>query len=168
MEVVASSLIMRKFRTIKEFTMDLGISKTNELKKEGNKGPGQIIISIKDPFIKRYSLEKKTYIVKSGNIGSLDFYLDNSMMGDKFTIYDEDREYDFTYKETGDVRTYLSDILDQILEGKLEPITLSMNMEEDIEFRMDKDLPQMEFADRHREMREEMAKMDVNPYKNKR
>jgi hypothetical protein len=167
MEVVASSLIMRKFRTIKEFTMDLGISKTNEVQKEGNKGPGQIVIKIKDPFVKRYSLEKGNYIVKSGNIGSLSFYTDNSMLGDRFAIYDEDREYEFIYKETSDVRSYLSDILDKILEELIEPVNLSMNLEEDIEFRMDKDLPQSEFIEKHREMREKMAKMDVNPYKNK-
>lgn len=165
MEVVASSLVMRRFRTIKEFSMDLGISKTNEVEKEGNKGPGQIVIRIKDPFVKRYSLEKLTYIVKAGNIGSLAFYVDNNMSGDKFAIYDEDREYEFTYKDSNDVRGYISNILDKILNEEIEPVNLSMNLEEDIEFRMDKDLPQMEFADKHREMMENMMKMDVNPYK---
>ena len=167
MEVVASSLVMRKFRTIKEFTMDLGISKTNEVQKEGNKGPGQIVIKIKDPFIKRYSLEKENYIVKAGNIGTLKFFVDNSIPGDKFAIYDEDREYEFTYENTNDVRAYLSSILDKILNEEIEPVNLSMNLEEDIEFRMDKNLPQNEFVEKHREMREEMAKMNVNPYKNK-
>jgi hypothetical protein len=167
MEVVSSSLVMRKFRTIKEFKMDLGISKTNEVQKEGNKGPGQIVIKIKDPFVKRYSLEKNTYIVKAGNIGTLIFYLDNTMGNDKFAIYDEDKEYSFNYKETGDIRTFLSNLLDQILEEKIEPVNLSMNLEEDIEFRMDKNLPQSEFTQKHREMREEMQKMDINPYKNK-
>lgn len=165
MEVVASSIVMRKFRNIKEFTMDLGISKTNEVEKEGNKGPGQIVIRIKDPFVKRYNLEKGTYIVKSGSIGSLSFYIDNMLSGDKFMIYDEDKEYEFTYKETGDVRSYISNILDKILEGEIEPVNLSMNLEEDIEFRMDKNLPQSEFVDRHKQMVEEMAKMNVNPYK---
>jgi hypothetical protein len=168
MEVVTSSLIMRKFRGIKEYTMDLGISKTTEVEKEGNKGPGQIVIKIKDPFIKRYSLEKGNYIVKAGNIGSLVFYIDNSMMGNKFSIYDEDGQFDFDYKETGNVRQYLSDILDKILSGELEPTNiLTQNLEEDIEFRMDKNLPQHEFMAKHKEMKEEMAKMDVNPYKNK-
>ena len=167
MEVVASGFVMRKFRNIKEFVMDLGISKTNEVQKEGNKGPGQIVIKIKDPFIKRYSLEKNTYIVKSGYIGSLVFYTDNRLANDKFAIYDEDKEYDFTFKETGDVRAYLSDVLDQILEEKIEPVNLDTNLEEDIEFRMDKDLPQSEFMKKHKEMREQMEKMDINPYKNK-
>ncbi len=145
--------------------MDLGISKTHEVEKEGNKGPGQIIIRIKDPFIKRYSLEKLTYIVKAGDIGSLAFYIDNSMSGDRFAVYDEDREYVFTYRDSNDVRGYISDILDKILNEEIEPVNLSMNLEEDIEFRMDKDLPQAEFTDKHREMVEKMMKMDVNPYK---
>jgi len=42
-----------------------------------------------------------------------------------------------------------------------------MNLEEDIEFSMDKNLPQHEFTEKHRQMREDMAKMDINPYKNK-
>lgn len=167
MEVVASNLVMRKFRTIKEFKMDLGISKTSEVEKEGNKGPGQIVIKIKDPFIKRYSIEKGSYILKSGNIGSLSFYVDNTMSNDKFAIYDEDGEFEFTYKETGDIRGYLSDLLDKILNGELEPNNLSMNLEEELEFRMDKNLPQSEFVDRHKKMVEDMAKMGVNPYKNK-
>lgn len=168
MEVVSSSLIMRKFRTIKEFEMNLGISKTNEIQKEGNKGLGQIVIKIKDPFIKRYSLEKGRYIVKSGNIGSLNFYTDNNISGEKFAIYDENKEYEFIYKEIGDVRKYLSEILDDILEGKIEPVNLNMNLEEDIEFRMDKNLSQSEFVNKHKEMLNEMSKMDINPYKNKK
>jgi hypothetical protein len=167
MEVVASSLVMRRFRTIKEFHMDLGISKTDEIQKEGNKGPGQVVIKIRDPFIKRYYLEKQNYIVKSGNIGTLLFYTDNSLLNNKFSIYDEDKEYSFDYKETGDVRTYLSDLLDKILEGELEPINLSMNMEEDIEFRLDKNLSQAEFAQKNKELKESMSKMDINPYKKK-
>lgn len=167
MQVVASSMVMRRFRTIKEFQLDMGISKTNEVQKEGNKGPGQIVIKIKDPFVKRYSIEKDSYIVKSGNIGSLDFYLDNNMSGDKFAIYDEDKEYSFNYKETGDARSYLSDILDKILNEEIEPVNLDTNLEEDIEFRMDKDLPQAEFTERYLKMKEEMANMNINPYKNK-
>jgi len=167
MEVVTSSMVMRKFRNIKEFQMDLGISKTNEVQKEGNKGPGQIVVKIKDPFVKRYDLEKGCYIVRFGNIGSLAFYIDNTMAGDIFAIFDEDKQYSFKYKETGDVRSYLSGILDKILEGELEPEQLSMNMEEKIEFRMDKNVPQAEFIEKHKAMREEMAKMNVDPYKNK-
>lgn len=165
MEVVASSITMRKFRTIKEYNKDFGISKTNEVQKEGNKGPGQIVIKIKDPFIKRYSLEKGNYLVKDGNIGTLNFYLDNSIPIDNFSIYDEDKQYDFTYRTTGDTRSYLSNILDDILEERIQPINLDQNMEEDIEFRMDKNLPQREFVEKHRQMREDMAKMDINPYK---
>ena len=147
--------------------MDLGISKTNEVQKEGNKGPGQIVIRIKDPFAKRYNLEKGNFIVKSGSIGTLIFYLDNSLNNEEFFIYDEDREYRFIYNNSGDVREYLSSILDKILNDELEPINLSMNLDEEIEFSMDKNLPQSEFIQKHAEMREEMAKMDVNPYKNK-
>jgi hypothetical protein len=112
-------------------------------------------------------LEKGSFIVKDGNIGTLDFYLDNTMPVNVFSIYDENRQYDFTFKDTGDIRKYLSDILDEILEERIAPINLEQNLEEDIEFRMDKDLPQSEFVEKHKQMREEMAKMNINPYKNK-
>jgi len=163
MEVVASSMILRKFRQIKEYTLDMGISKTKEVQKEGNKGPSQIVIKIKDPFIKRYSIEKERFIVKAGYIGSLDFYMDNLMPPNNFSIYDEDREYNFEYKDTPDVRSYLSDILDKILNEQIEPVNLAQNMEEEIEFKMDKNLPQQEFIDKYNELRERMNKMGVDP-----
>lgn len=165
MEIVSSSLLMRRFRTIKEFQMDFGLSKTTESEKKGNKGPGQVIIKIKDPFIKRYSLEKNTFISKFGNIGTLLFYVDNSINGDDFFIYDEDKEYKIQYKESNNVRDFLSNILDKILSEELEPTNIVSNMEEEIVFEIDKNLPQGEFLDKLKEMKEKMSRMDINPYK---
>lgn len=161
MEIVTSSNMIRRFRVIKEFQMNLGLSKTTEINKEGTKGGQQIVIKIKDPFVKRYFMLTGNYLVKSGNIGSLNFYMDNTVGYDNFLIYDKDKEYKFQFKDTGDVRSYLSDILDSILNEEISPNNLEMNMEEEIEFKIDKNLPQREFLEKQREMNEEMAKMNI-------
>jgi len=153
--------MIRKFRAIKEFALDLGTSKTNQVAKEGNRGPGQVIIKIKDPFIKRYQLKNDYYIVKSGNIGSLSFYIDNGMGNNEFRIYDQDKEYKFIYNDKIEIRTYLSDILDKILNEEIEPIKLDMNMEENIEFKLDKNLSQREFVEKRKELSEDMDKMGI-------
>lgn len=161
MEVVASHLVMRKFRTIKEFRMDLGISKTHEVQKEGNKGPGQVTIKIKDPFIKRYSLEKDVFLSKTGNIGTLSFYTDPSMMNDQFAIYDQNKEYNFTFKETGNVREFLSSVLDQVLGEENKGIELGVNLSENIEMSIDKNLPQIEFMEEYMKMRKKMDDLGI-------
>jgi hypothetical protein len=153
--------MIKRFKSINEFQMNLGLSKTTEINKEGIKGGQQIVIKIKDPFVKRYLMLTGNYLVKSGNIGSLSFYMDNTVGYNNFLIYDKDKEYKFEYKETEDVRSYLSDILDGILNGKIKPNNLEMDMEEEIEFRIDKNLPQKDFLEKQREMNEEMAKMNI-------
>jgi len=166
MEIVASNNMLRKFRTIKEFKLDMGTSKTSETQKEGNRGPGQVIIKIKDPFIKRYQIKTNNYIVKSGNIGSLSFYTDNTMGYDEFKIYDKDNEYTFRYNEFGDIRNYLSSTLDKILDEEINPVKLDMNMEEKIEFELDKNLPQNEFVNKRKELEENMNKMGIRMPRN--
>lgn len=141
--------------------MNLGLAKTDEVKKEGNKGPGQIIISIRDPFIKRYKIVTGVYALKSGNIGSLNFYLDNTMGYDDFRIYDQDKEYRFTFTTAENIREYLSDTLDKVLNGEVQPFNLEMNMNDKIEFKLDKNLPQTEFLQKQREMEIEMAKLNI-------
>lgn len=165
MEVVASNLVMRKFRTIKEFRLDLGLSKTNEVQKEGNKGPGQIVIKIKDPFIKKYSLEKNVFISKTGNIGTLSFYTDYSMKSDQFAIYDQNKEYNFTYQETNNVREFLSDILNRIIEEEIVGVELETNLEENIEIKIDKNLPQTEFIEEYLKMKAKMDELGIKQKK---
>lgn len=162
MEIVSSSNMIRRFRAIKEFTLDMGLSRTSEASKEGNRGPGQVIIKIKDPFVKRYQLQKGNYISKTGSIGSLSFYTDNTLSYNSFIIYDQDKEYEYECPNNiVDIRNYLSNILDKILEGESEHNKLDMNMEENIEFKLDKNLPQSEFVEEHRKMMIDMEKMGV-------
>lgn len=162
MEIVTSNGMIRRFRTINEFTMDLGFAKTVDAKKEGTKGPGQIVIKIRDPFVKRYSVLTGSYLIKSGCIGSLDFYTDNRLGENEFIIYDQDKEYKFTYDGRSEIRSYLSDKLDKILSEEAQAKELEMNMEEKIEFKLDKNLSQTEFLQKQKEMESEMARFNVN------
>lgn len=159
MEIVSNGLLLRKFRNIKEFTMDLGISKSSEIKKEGNKGMGQMTINIKDPFIFKYSNEKGRYIVKSGNIGTLGFYTDNLIQGYDYYIYDKNKEYKFTYVDNGDIREYLSGILDKVLNEDIEPNVLDVNMEDKIEYKLDKNLPKDKFIEEYMKINKKLGKV---------
>jgi hypothetical protein len=113
MEIVCSNMMLKKFRGIKEFTMDLGTSLMQKARKEGAQaGSNQMTIKIKDPFVKKYSLEYDNFIMKMGSIGTLGFYIDNSFKFDQFKIFDGSKIYEFQYIETKeDIRTYLSNIL---------------------------------------------------------
>jgi len=164
MEVVSSDYLIRKFRTIKEFQLDLGSSIMSEAKKEGDKGPGQLVIKIKDPFVKRYSLEYETYISKMGHIGTLGFYVDNQYKPNEFKIFDEDKTYEFVYDngDNIDMRTYLSRTLNKIFDNEVNPIQLENNMEETIVFEIDKNLPPGEFLKQYNEMKKRMDEMGVN------
>jgi hypothetical protein len=132
------------------------------VQKEGNKGMGQLTIKIKDPFVKRYSLEKDVYLSKTGNIGTLSFYTDSSMKNDQFAIYDQNKEYNFTFKETGNVREFLSSILDQILGEEAKGVELGINLSENIELSIDKNLPQTEFMEEYIKMRKKMDELGIN------
>lgn len=168
MEVVSSDYMIRKFRTIKEFQIDLGSSIMSEAKKEGDKGPGQLVIKIKDPFVKRYSLEYETYISKMGHIGTLSFYVDNQYKPMQFKIFDEDKTYEFVYNDENqlDIRSYLSRTLNSIFDNEVNPIQLDRNMEENIVFQIDKNLPAGEFLKQYNEMKRRMDEMGVNLKKN--
>jgi len=168
-EIVSSNYMIRKFRGIKEYTTDLGTNKTGEYRKEKldgigkDHGPGQVVIKIKDPFVKRYSIEYGDYITKMGKVGTLGFYVDNNYKPNEFKIFDETRIYEFIYENNSeDIRSYLSNLIEKILDKEIEPIETDINIEENIEFSIDKNLPQAEYLKQLKEMKQKMSDMNMN------
>lgn len=116
MEIVTNNSILRFFKTIKYFKIDLG----NNLK-----GPVQrkkdpdFVIKIKDEFIKKYQTLTNRIIFKYGEIGSLKFYEDNSLK-DEIHIYDKEKVYEILVKKEDlekDATTYLTELLQSIEEN---------------------------------------------------
>ena len=163
MEIVCSNTMLRKFRGIKEFTMDLGTSLMQDARKEGAQAGSNIMtIKIKDPFVKKYSMEYDNYIMKMGSVGTLGFYVDNTFGFNQFRIFDGAKIYEFQYSDTKeDIRTYLSNILDGIFEEEINPIEVGRDMEEEIYFTIDKNLPQAEFIKQYNEMKKKMDEMNI-------
>lgn len=159
MEIVCNSITLRRFRTIKDFNLDLGIAKSSEIKKEGSRGIGQISINIKDPFMFKYNKEKNRFITKTGSIGTLGFYIDNSIIGNKYYIYDGNKEYEINYVENDDVREYLSNVIDKVLNGLIDPNIMNVNMEDKIEYKLDKNLPKDKFIDEYNKINKQLGKI---------
>lgn len=103
-----------------------------------------------------------------GHIGTLSFYVDNQYKPMQFKIFDEDKTYEFVYNDENqlDIRSYLSRTLNSIFDNEVNPIQLDRNMEENIVFQIDKNLPAGEFLKQYNEMKRRMDEMGVNLKKN--
>lgn len=107
--IVANHPTIQKFRSLKDFKLDLGKSLIDAKAKQ---------ISIEDKFLafQVYKLERMVY--KIGTLGKVSFYYDNKIIDDKVEIYFDTTKFD---KEltTFDVDNWLSESLVEI-EQQLE------------------------------------------------
>lgn len=120
MQIVASHFILRYFRKIDLFTIDLGNNLTGPIETSQNHDT-KFKIKIKDQFIKKYQNINNTYIQKYGNIGKLAFYEDVKFKQLEYCIYDNERifEIEATYDDLNDEPSdYLTKILIAIEEEK--------------------------------------------------
>lgn len=118
MYIVTSTDILRRFKSIDIFQIDLGLN----LKGPVNMNPGkeEKKIKVRDEFNKRYHMLNGRYINKFGHIGTLTFYEDLSLPKDEIHIYKEKDiiEIKFTKEDYKiEPRKYLSDLLETI-DGK--------------------------------------------------
>ena len=96
-----------------------------------------------------------------GSVGTLGFYVDQHLSNDVFKIFEDDKVYEYTYKNVKDIRSYLNEILDSIFEKEAQPVKLENNMEKSIEFTLDKNLSQDEFLQQWKDMRQKMQDMNI-------
>ena len=111
MDVVANNFMLRKFKTIKIFKLDLGFNLTGS---QTSKQGGQSKITVRDEFIKKYQTLTNRYVNKFGEIGTLKFYEDTTLGYLDIHIYNNEQIYEISVSEEDlikDPSDYLTEIL---------------------------------------------------------
>lgn len=143
MNIVCNNYLLRYFKKISIFKIDLGFNLKGPVMDK--RGKGDVKIKVRDEFVKKYQTINNTIIRKYGEIGKLKFYEDDRISRNEFHIYDGEKVYeiettnDDLEKEPGE---YLTEILQMIEddgvnddknveEGMIKNVSYS-NMPEDM------------------------------------
>ena len=126
-QIVTTNFLLRHFRQIDIFTVDLGFS----MKQKTNKIGEAPKFKIKDNFVKKYESINQKFIHKYGQIGTIIFYEDQSLPRYEFHIYKDDKVYEIEVlpedlKKTP--QSYLTEILKMIEEEQEVEIDEDTNM----------------------------------------
>lgn len=117
MEIVSHSQILRRFRNIDIFKVDLGFNLKGKVNMQPGKGDDGKKLKVRDEFIIKYKNLNGNYINKYGDIGNLKFYEDTKLRDNIILIFGDKQifEVEFTKEdESADIRKYLSDLLEQL------------------------------------------------------
>lgn len=120
MEIVCNNHLLRYFKKISIFTIDLGFNLKGPMMDK--RGKGDVKIKVRDEFIKKYQTLNNTLIRKYGEIGKLKFYEDGRISQKEFHIYDNEKVYEIEAtdkdleKNPGE---YLTEILQMIEDGDI-------------------------------------------------
>lgn len=117
MEIVASSMLLRKFKTIDIFKLDLGFNLKGAVSMKPSKNDDTGKIKIRDEFIIRYNTLYNRYIYKYGHIGIITFYEDLQLNSEEMYIFKDKEIYEVNYTlddSKKDIRKYLSELLQEI------------------------------------------------------
>jgi len=121
MNIVANNYMLRYFKKISIFKVDLGFNLKGPVKTRPT--GDEPTIKIKDDFIKKYEHLTGILLMKYGEIGRLKFYEDKGVGINEVHIYDGDKIYeigvtsDDMEKEPG---MYLTEILQMIENGGVQ------------------------------------------------
>ena len=120
MNVVTNNFMLKYFKQIKIFKLDLGTNLKGPVSKK-RQGDGENSIRIRDEFVKKYqTLNNNSLIRKYGEIGRLKFYEDGNIKGNDFHVYNDGEIYEIVASSedlSKDPSIYLTEIL-QMLENK--------------------------------------------------
>lgn len=121
MQVVANSIILRHFKRIDIFKLDMGLNYFGPVNEAKNQ---EIKLKIKDEFIKKYQTLTNRLIHRYGEIGSLKFYEDLQLSQNELHIYaNKDDVYEIMMTDEDfarDPKGYLGEIISLIEGGKAE------------------------------------------------
>ncbi len=120
MNIVTNNTMLRFFKKINIFKIDLGFNLKGSVNMKAGKGP-EPTIKIRDEFIKKFqTMNGNKFIRKYGEIGSLKFYEDSSVLGMEFHVYDNDKIYEIEASSEDllkDAGVYLTEVLKMIEDG---------------------------------------------------
>lgn len=120
MQVVANTIILKHFRKIDVFKLDLGFNLKGPVQ---NKPDPEIKFRIKDEFIVKYQTLTNRYVSKFGDIGSLKFYEDLQLPHNELHVYKGEQIYEIMMTPDDfkrDSKAYLAEIIQLIDGGKAE------------------------------------------------
>lgn len=171
MNIVANNTLLRYFKKISIFKVDLGTNLKGAV--QAKKDP-DFTIKIRDEFVKRYQTITNKIIFKYGEIGKLGFYEDNTIPTNEFHIYDTDKIFEITVKNDDLLKessVYLTEVLKSIENGEMEEmeekeddmvkhITYT-NMPDDLQ-RPDLKLPKDQYIEAMVNRRKTMSRMNGN------
>ena len=119
-QIVANNYMLRHFRKIEIFKIELGFS----LKQLDSKAGEGLKIKIKDQFVKMYeNVSNGRLIHKYGSIGSIVFYDDSILSRNEFHIYKDGKVFEIESDEEDlkmDAGAYLTNIIKMISGEKRE------------------------------------------------
>lgn len=111
-QIVATNYMLRFFRQIDIFKVELGMS----LKQMDQKAGNAPTIKVRDPFVKKYeNINAGKFTHKYGSIGTIIFYEDISLPRYEFHIYKDDQIYEILATDD-DIKKTANDYLTEILK----------------------------------------------------
>jgi len=124
MNIVANIYVLKYFKGIEFFEMDLGwrIKELPDVNKKIFQGEKRTQIKIKDNFIKTYFDNYGRMVFKIGKISFINFYDDLQMGNDELFVFKGDKIYEvnFDTKYKSEPRKFLSDLLESIDNDVIE------------------------------------------------
>lgn len=159
MNIVCSSLVAKNFEKVKEFTMDLGFTLTQDM----NQGRVmRTVFKIRDPFVRHYHGLYEFYANKHGNIGSIGIYIDPSISNHEFKLFDNDEEFTIPFDPgIENVRQYLSKIIGEIESGNIISKNIEVSTDGSIEFYVDPNLPPDQYMEEFLKQKRKMEEMNL-------
>ena len=165
MQIVANSMILKRFKSIDIFKIDLG---SNFRGPVSDKPDPEIKFKIKDEFIKKYQTVNGKLIHKYGDIGSLKFYEDLTLSGNEIHVYKDESIYEIEmtnddYKR--EPKEYLGSIIqaidmgDKKLMQELVSQKIFTNMPESVD-RPDMSLPKDQYLEALKERRKKINELN--------
>ena len=168
--VVSNSKLLRKFKTIDIFVLDLGFNLKGAVNlRPGSKPDEHGKMKIRDEFIVKYNNLYGVYASKYGHIGPVTFYEDVNLPQNQLQIFKGDDIYEVEYTEEDmatPIRQYLSSLLEYIDGGEMpeeveknvntKPNVIYTNMPEDV-YRPDMSLPKDQYIQSIIDMRKKQA-----------
>jgi len=124
MKIVANIYVLKYFKEIEYFEMDLGwrVRELPDVNRKVYQGEKRSEIKIKDEFIKTYFENYGRMVFKIGKIGFIGFYDDIQMDNNELYVFKDDKIYEveFGSKYKSEPRKFLSDLLESIDNDILE------------------------------------------------
>jgi len=132
MEVITNTFLNKKFKSIPEYKIDLGFAINVDEGKSGKDFSSGKNFKIKDKTVKKYYESKGRYLNKIGKIGTLSFYVDNKIKDNEIYIINEDNIFKSGFDNKENIRIFLSNLIVNILENKIEPYETLGEVKEEV------------------------------------